>query len=177
MPDKSKIEWTDATWRAVPTHPGYFVTADGRLRGPSGRELRPMATKDGHLYVLTPLPRRPRKLFVHRAVLSAFDRLPNDGEEGRHLDGCPANNRIGNLAWGTKVEQREDDRRNGTHLLGERKGTAKLSEAEVIEIRALYGTVSLRDLARRFGVSHTAVRRAALGIKWGHIAEGLRHAR
>jgi hypothetical protein len=40
----------------------------------------------------------------------------------------------------------------------------------VREIRELHGTVTLRELGRRYGVSHTAVRRAALGIKWGHIA-------
>jgi hypothetical protein len=64
--NKTSIEWTDATWNPVPTHPGYSANARGEIRGPSGAILRPMRMPSGHLYVLTPEPRRPRKLFVKR---------------------------------------------------------------------------------------------------------------
>jgi hypothetical protein len=163
----------DATeWRPVPTHAGYFVNALGEIRGPSGRVLRPMRAKQGHLYVLTPLPRRPRKLFVHRAVLMAFDRLPVGDEEGRHLDGNPGNNARSNLAWGTAQQNSDDKQRHGTQTKGEHHPPAKLTEAQVREIRQLHGTASLRVLAARYGVSHTAIRRAALGIKWRSVQGG-----
>lgn len=159
-------------WRAVPTHAGYFVNALGQILGPRGRVLRPMVQdKTGHLYVLT-YKRRPRKLFVHRAVLMAFVGMPKPGQEGRHLDGNPDQNAAGNLAWGTRQQNSDDKQRHGTHPKGERSGTAKLTEADVREIRRLYGSQSLRSLAARFGVSHTAIRRAALGIKWGSVIDG-----
>lgn len=53
--------------------------------------------------------------------------------------------------------------------MGERAGGAKLTSHEVLEIRRLHGTMSLRELGARYGVSHTAIRRAALGIKWAHL--------
>jgi hypothetical protein len=130
-----------------------------------------MRAHRGHLYVLTPLPRRPRKLYVHRAVLLAFIGPPADSEhEARHLDGNPAHNHLSNLAWGSPVENAADKRRHGTQPKGERNATAKLTEAQVREIRALHGSASLRQLAARYGVSHTAIRRAALGIKWSDLA-------
>lgn len=58
--------------------------------------------------------------------------------------------------------------------VGERSGTHKLTEAEVLEIRKARGTASLRELGAKYGVSHTAIRRAMLGIKWGYLEEGLR---
>lgn len=159
-------------WRAVPTHPGYFVNALGQIKGPSGKVLRPMAMATGHLYVLTPRPRKPRKLFVHRAVLMAFDRLPVDDELGRHLDGDPSNNTPANLAWGSSQENSDDKLAHGRQPQGERVHSARLTAQDVEEIRRLHGTMPLRALAERFGVSHTAVRRAALGIKWRSIPNG-----
>lgn len=40
--------------------------------------------------------------------------------------------------------------------------------------RKARGTASLRELGAKYGVSHTAIRRAMLGIKWGYLEEGLR---
>ena len=57
--------------------------------------------------------------------------------------------------------------------IGERSGTHKLTIEDVIKIRKEYGKKSLRKLASEYGVSHTAIRRAALGIKWGHLKEGI----
>lgn len=162
-------------WRPVPTHPGYSVTADGKIRGPSGRVLKPMPTKSSHLYVLTPLPRRPRKLFVHRAVLLAFVGFPEPEEEARHLDGIPTHNSLGNLCWGTRVEQEQDKARHGTKMFGERRATAKLTEEQVTEIRQRIGTMSLRALGEEYGVSHTAIRRAGLGLNWTHMESEARH--
>jgi len=76
---------------------------------------------------------------------------------------------LDNLKWGTPLENTEDKRRHGTIPRGESAGGAKLTEAQVLEIRRRHGTASLRSLAREFGVSHTAIRRAALGIKWAHL--------
>lgn len=166
MSDKSSIEWVD-----IPTHAGYSANALGEIRGPRGRVLRPMRMASGHLYVLTPLPRRPRKLFVHRAILLAFvGPPPRLGDEGRHLDGDPSNNVLSNLAWGSRLQNAADRQQHGTQPKGERAGTAKLTEIQVREIRALHGSVPLRRLGARYGVSHTAIRRAALGIKWGSVA-------
>lgn len=173
----TSIEWTDETWnpaapewRAVPGYEGYFVTAAGRMRGPRG-PMRPMAAHRGHLYILTVRPGVPRKLYVHKAVLLAFVGPPPPGHEARHLNDVPHDNRIENLAWGTPLENAADKIRNGGQTFGERSGTAKLTELDVRSIRLRYaaGGVTLRALGAEFGVSHTAIRRAVTGTKWGHV--------
>jgi hypothetical protein len=136
-----------------------------------------MRTKSGHLYVLTPLPRRPRKLFVHRAVLLAFAGPPEPGQEARHLDGNPANNHWapgnseeetraagGNLFWGTRLENMRDKARHGTEVYGEAKPDARLTVADVIAIRN--DERASRVVGADYGVSHTAILRIRRGERW-----------
>lgn len=152
-------------WRPVPTHPGYFANARGQLLGPRGRVLKPMAAQKGHLYVLVPPPRRPRKLFVHRAVLLAHVGPPNDpAMECRHLDGNPGNNSLSNLAWGTKVENMRDKARHGTERRGEAKPGARLTVDEAHAIRE--DSRSSRTVAAAYGVSHTTVISIRRGLLW-----------
>jgi len=111
---------------------------------------------------------------VHRAVLLAWDREPLPDEECRHLNDCHDDNRLENLCWGSRQDNVDDKRVNDKMPVGERSGTHKLTEVEVLEIRKARGTASLRELGAKYGVSHTAIRRAMLGIKWGYLEEGLR---
>jgi len=160
MADKSSIEW-----RPVPTHAGYFACREGHLLGPRGRELRPMVTNTGHLYVLTPSPRRPRKLFVHRAVLLAFVGPPAvEGLEARHLDGDPRNNDLSNLAWGTRSDNAQDRIRHGRSGRGEASPMAVLNLDVAAQIRSAPG--SARAVGGRFGVSHTTVLKIRRGERW-----------
>jgi phage terminase small subunit len=48
---------------------------------------------------------------------------------------------------------------------------AKLSSQTVAEIRQVYSGArgQLTELASRFGVHPTTVRRAATGLMWGHV--------
>lgn len=165
--NRTKIEW-----REIPGFPDYMVSSTG-LIGSRKRErfliLRPIQSKDGYLYVFLYGNCGRTKMRVHRAVLLAFVGNPGTTEECRHLDGNPANNDLSNLCWGTRLENTEDKRRHGRLPCGERSGTHKLTRRDVQEIRRLHGTMSLRTLGERFGVSHTCIRRAALGIKWSHL--------
>jgi hypothetical protein len=165
-------EWADETWRDLPGWPGCSVSDHGRIRGPRGLR-RPQRTPDGYIYVH--LYRRgagqhgsgrSTKVLIHHAVLLAFDAPRPDGHEGRHLDDDASNNHISNLAWGSRRQNVEDKIRNGGHPRGETATGVVLTEAQVAEIRTLHGSASLRELAGRYGVSHTAIRRAALGITW-----------
>ena len=160
MGDKSGIQWTDATWNPVPEWDGFFVTVNGDIKGPSGQILKPRKNDTGHLYVTR--GRSSRKLYVHRAVLLAFTGIPSEGREARHLNGVPSDNRLFNLKWGTRKEQREDDRRHGV----KRGRPQALSEDVVSVIRAAKGKASSRVVGRQFGVSHTAIQRIWRGDTW-----------
>lgn len=56
--------------------------------------------------------------------------------------------------------------RNTAPYAGALNGRAKLTAAQVDEIRRLHGTVSLAELGRRFGVSKSAVHLAVTGRTW-----------
>ncbi|KKN82002.1 hypothetical protein LCGC14_0312690 [marine sediment metagenome] len=163
---------TEISWTDVLGLPDYQVSSGGHIRrstsGKStrvGRILKAQIAKDGYLYLMV----RRHKIWIHRAVLEAFVGPCPEGQETRHLNGDPTDNCVANLAWGNRFEQREDARRHGTLPIGERSWSAKLTEKQVREIRRLYGSLSLRTLGQQFGVSHTAIRRAALGLKWRHL--------
>ena len=169
------LVWVDTTFYPVPTHHGYSVNRLGQIMGPSGKLLQPMSNLTGHLFVITPPPRRPRKLFVHRAVLFAFIGPPGPGQEVRHLNGIPSDNRLANLKWGNRMEQCEDKRRHGTLLRGEKSSGSKLSQTEVLEIRSKAKQITLRCLARQYGVSHTAIRRVIIGRTWSSVGTESSH--
>jgi hypothetical protein len=51
---------------------------------------------------------------------------------------------------------------------------AKLTEAQVLEIRALRGVVTQKELARRFGIAQAVVSAIQLGKTWAHVRPSLR---
>jgi DNA-binding transcriptional regulator LsrR (DeoR family) len=62
---------------------------------------------------------------------------------------------------------------DGTSCRGEQHGNAKLTEADVHEIRRLHSEDGLghRRIARRFDVSRAAVHRILTGRAWAHLKE------
>ena len=131
--------------------------------------MNPMKTEDGYLYILTRRPSVPRKLFVHRAVLMAFiGPCPVNCEAMHTPDSSPENNKLENLKWGTRIEQRADEISRGLKI-GEKSGTHKLTENDVLEIRRLRPFSTARDLAEKYGVSHTTILAAVNGDHWRHL--------
>lgn len=57
---------------------------------------------------------------VHAIVLDAFVGKCPEGEERRHLDDDPLNNRLPNLSYGTHSQNMLDQVRNGTHFAAEK---------------------------------------------------------
>lgn len=84
---------------------------------------------------------------VHHLVLLAFrGPKPFPKAQARHLNDDPEDNRLRNLQWGTQNENMNDLKRNERfpNRARERNSQAKLTEAQVREIRSLYVPRSLR---------------------------------
>lgn len=73
------------------------------------------------------------------------------------------------LRWDTRLGNQADRKRHGTHINGERHGSAVLTESQVREIRSLKGVEPLGDIAGRYGVSKQHISDIHLGKRWGWL--------
>lgn len=104
---------------------------------------------------------------VHRLVLEAFTGARPDGGEARHLNCINSDNRSSNLVWGSRSDNREDSRENGSLAVGERIAQHKLTEAQVIAIRK--SKVKSADVAAAHGVSVKQIGRVRRKENWRHV--------
>lgn len=171
-------------WLPVPGWDDYEVSDAGRIRRsraggnwPALRLLSPAASDTGHLYVMLSKDNRSKKQFVHRLMLMAFVGLPPfDGAMALHEDDNPRHNNLGNLYWGTKLNNHNDRMRNrgwdrrATAVRGSQASWAKLTEQAVREIRKLKESgARTGELAMQFGVSAPTICDVIAGRRWGHV--------
>lgn len=165
-------------YRPVEGFPGYRVGNDGtvwsrfRRRGvgqyrtPDGPYvlLRPQPSNKGHLRVQ--LYRQsdaasPRVL-VHHLVLNAFIGPCPSGMEACHGDGNPANNRVDNVRWDTRTENRADRARHGRG-----RSWSKLSEDDVARAKSLRSMgCTYAQIGASLGVSDTQASNICRGKQW-----------
>jgi hypothetical protein len=93
--------------------------------------------------------------------------IPDDLLVCHHCDNPPCVNPA-HLFLGTVADNAVDAVAKGRWARGERSPMSKLTRDDVDEIRALFesGAFSKMDLSRRFGVSHTTIRRIVAGTTW-----------
>ncbi len=109
--------------------------------------------------------------YVHRMMLLVFVGPCPEGMETRHLDGDPSNNSLDNLRWGTTAEQNADRSKHGTLPQGGAHWRAKVTEAQVLEIRRLHaeGGWTHERLGKRFGVCAGSIGYIVRRDTWRHI--------
>ena len=112
-------------WLPIEGHPGYEVSADGRVWSSHGlgRELRQFKNPVNGYWttgVRDSTGTRVTKA-IHVLVCAAFaGPKPSPKHEVRHLDDNPDNNTATNLAWGTSADNKLDMVRNGGHFSANR---------------------------------------------------------
>lgn len=164
--------------RQVPGYPEYSVTEDGRIWSIRRRRWLKVDTSNGYSRVTLAHNGRSYRCFVHRLVLETFVGPCPLGMEACHFpDRSTANNRLENLRWDTRSANSTDAIKHGTHtrqgphLQGERNPSAKLSEAQVREVDALYrvGHTTQAQLADRFGVHQGTISDIVTHHIWRHL--------
>lgn len=109
-------------WLPVVGYEGLYLVSDlGRVYS----VRRPGVGKTGRIRKLSPVAGYPSvslcrngvqtTYYVHRLVMEAFVGPCREGQEVRHLDGDPSDNRLVRLAYGTPGENQMDNVRLGTH--------------------------------------------------------------
>jgi hypothetical protein len=169
----------EEVWRPVPEWEGWYdVSSHGRVRSwrrrgsanlTAGEPVEILGythhTGRRQVQLRRGQDRRPR--YVHDLVLTAFVGPRPPGCDGAHLNGDPADNRVGNLRWATVRENSGHRAVHGTYLHGERSHAHVLLEEEAAAIRlCMERGVSSLILAAAFGVDKSTICRIGAGTTW-----------
>lgn len=157
----------------------YSVTDTGLVWSHQGDEPRLIGHLSDQGYRMVHLYGRggSSRRRVHHLVLEAFVGPRPEGMECRHLNGNKTDNRLVNLAWGTRKENHLDNMRHGVGTVaqdqrGESNGRSKLTEEQVLEIRRLWDSGECRnqcELGRRFGVTNSQIHLIVKRKQWNHL--------
>lgn len=180
--------WAYVIYREIPDFPDYSAGSNGQIwrrRMVSGQykwiKLK-IQNRCGYrrVYLFRNGKRITRS--VHHLVLESFVGPRPVGKEGCHSpDPTRSNNNLWNLRWDTHVVNSEDAtkyrKKNGlpsptalNATRGERSSFAKITEADVLEIRRMaYEGVFNQEIADRFGLYLTHISLIITGRSWGHV--------
>ncbi|MCP4540418.1 MAG: hypothetical protein GY832_25040 [Chloroflexi bacterium] len=164
----------------VPNFPDYRVDTNGGVwsyKFGKCRLLKPVLNNRG--YHIVGLCRDGKRHIqrVHALVLMTFVSPRPEGEEACHWNGCQTDNRLVNLRWDTHKNNYADAVRHGTSHIGvgsppgEAHSTAKLTEADVYEIRRRHaaGGITQAALASEYPVSRKQIANIIHRKRWSHI--------
>ncbi|QHJ05910.1 HNH endonuclease signature motif containing protein [Hymenobacter busanensis] len=136
------------------------------------RYLKPQKGKLGYYHVGLSIGGKVKLVHVHRLVAQAFLPVPEGMEKPTvdHINYDKADNRLCNLRWLSNADNsgRASADKRIHRPRGSAKPNAKLTEALAQSIRAEYaaGGTSMYKLAKKHGVSHTAIRSLLIGRSW-----------
>jgi hypothetical protein len=167
-------------WRPIiGAYGAYEVSSCGRVRSFLGKRggvseaprlITGSTDPDGYRQVLLRRDGRSRTWKVHRLVAEAFLGVPAEGCQVGHLDGSRTNHHASNLAWVTIRENALHKRIHGTMTRGETHHKAKLTTAQVRDIkRRMAAGETGQSLALEYGMSKSVVCEIGAGKGWIHV--------
>ena len=107
------------------------------------------------------------RVLAHRFICEATHGPAPVGKQAAHSCGIQLCVNKRHVRWATPVENSADKKKHGTTARGSSHGRAKLTEAEVLAIRAAKGTQC--TIASQYGVAQQTVSRIKRGEKWAWL--------
>lgn len=107
---------------------------------------------------------------VHRLLMNTYKLNIHNKPTVNHIDGIKTNNDLSNLEWATRKENSEHASNMGLTAIGERNGSAKLTNSDIPIIRRmLEDGIFQKDIATIFRVSITCISYIKSGKKWNRV--------
>jgi len=168
-------------WKDVVGYDGIYEVSDlGRIKSLSryrgngnggyimpDKIRRQSLDSDGYLLVSLYIKGVSQKLKAHRITSQAFIPNPENKPEVNHKKGIKTDNRVSELEWNTEPENKKHALETGLMAKGESHSSAKLTEKEVLEIRA--SNLSHTKLAEIYNTSRPNVTKIIRRYRWTHI--------
>lgn len=165
-------------WKPVVGFEGFYEVSDhGRVRSVDRLVMHwqgGLRKRKGCLLKASPMPGigYPRvslggdqiNKFVHTLVLEAFVGPRPDGHDACHADGTRTNNHLSNLRWDSRSANMADRQEHGRTQRGERHYRAKLTESQVLSIRA--DARQRKVIAADYGISIHNVTAIKRRLSW-----------
>ncbi|AKQ08561.1 HNH endonuclease [Bacillus phage PBC2] len=151
----------------------YEISNMGRLKSLTRNVIMKCQVSDrGYLKAKLYHQQKTKTVRIHRLVALAF--IPNleNLPEVNHCDGDKLNNKSDNLEWSTRASNVQHSFDTGLNpTKGEGSRHAKITEEDVRKIREMYdtGKYTQRDLAKIFGINHSAIGCITRGETWKHV--------
>lgn len=168
----------EEAWRPVMGYEGIYEVSslgrvksldriDARGRHWKGRIMANQKATSGHQTIRLCQNSQYENYKIHHLVLNAFVGPRPKGRECCHNDGNPANNRLENLRWDTRRANTMDRELHGVAVRGSRHGCAKLTESQVLAIRADIRSNSA--IAQGYGVCRGTVYAIKSKLRWAWL--------
>jgi hypothetical protein len=153
----------------------YEVSSVGRVRRVTrargavpGRILSPGLIR-GYPAVVITFDGERKSRYVHHLVARAFIGPLPGGMGVNHIDGDKANNNVYNLEYCTQAQNMVHASETGLLAVGSQRSSSKLCECSARAAKRLLASgAAMADIARRLGVSASAVSDIATGTTWRH---------
>lgn len=157
---------------------GYKVYADGTIVGKHGKQVKPVRTCKDYLLVGIKRDGRRTSISVHRLVALAFIGPCPDGYEVDHINNVRDDNRVENLQYLTRRDNRIKSYRQGNRRVeGEKNANAKFSHLVPIacaklEEHFLAGVVpNVSAIARELGIPRVTLQKIWAGNAWTCVSK------
>lgn len=147
----------------------YEITKDGKiisLKHNKKREIKGYIDKYGYRRVLIYVNGKRKKYFVHRLVAEKYIPNPDNLPQVNHKDGDKLNNCVDNLEWVTPKENIEHAINKGFRKAN---NTTVLNVNQVKEIKKLFETKSMKEIAEMYDVSLSCIKHIHAGHTWSNV--------
>ncbi len=163
-------------WKDIDGFEGIYVVSNmGRVKrimhrkNPTNTIMNTTLNSNGYHHLMLTVNGKGYGRILSILVAKAFIPNPENKPQVNHLNGKD-DNRAESLEWNTALENIQHAWRTGlaTARKGEASNKAKLTEKEVLEIRAIKG-MTKKDIGKLYNIGEAAVGKIIQRQRWTHI--------